>query len=322
MIIIDSIYINSYGGKILLNYFIDSLRKKKDLKSFLFFFDDRLLLDFDISGINFLKVQPNHFSRRDAYLKNIKKAKKVFCLSNIPPPLSLKCSVYIYFHNLLFLKWNTWIHFIKFLYILLYNKTTYNWIVQTNYTKKYLTKRIRLKNKNVFVLPFFKVDDIKFRVKDFNSKKLIFVYPTSNNNHKNLKNTIKAFLEVKTNSRLELYITVEGNNIKIMNKNIIYTGLLNRKELLSVYDKSHYLILPSKTESLGLPVIEAIKSGSKILVSAIPTFNEICEPTYFFNPENNLEIRNAIELACKDKNKTMPELKIRNQITDLISLVS
>lgn len=322
MIIIDSIYINSYGGKLLLICLIDSLRKKKDLKNYLFFFDERLTFDFNISEINYVKVRPNHFSRKNAYQKNVKKIKKVFCFSNVPPPLKLKCSVYIYFHNLLLIKWNTPIHFIKFLYILYFNRATYNWITQTEYTKKYLTKRIRLKNKNVFVLPFFKVDDIKFRVKDFNSKKLIFVYPTSNNNHKNLKNTIKAFLEVKTNSSLELYITVEGNNIKIMNKNIIYTGLLNRKELLSVYDKSHYLILPSKTESLGLPVIEAIKSGSKILVSAIPTFNEICEPTYFFNPENNLEIRNAIEFACKDKNKNMPELKIRNQITDLISLVS
>ena len=321
MIIIDSIYINSYGGKILLNYFIDSLRKKKDLKNFLFFFDDRLLLDFDISGINFLKVRPNHFSRRDAYLKNIKKAKKVFCLSNIPPPLSLKCSVYIYFHNLLFLKWNTWIHFIKFLYILLYNKTTYNWIVQTNYTKNLLSRRIKLKNKNILVLPFFKTDDIKFRFKDFKSEKLNFIYPTSNNKHKNLKSIVNAFLEAKTKLNLKLYVTIKGENIKKNNKEVLFTGILDRDRLLLIYDKSHFLILPSKLESFGLPIIEAIKSGSKILVSDLPTFKEICKPTYLFEPENIKEIRKAVEMACQNNNKEMPKLRVKDGINDLINLI-
>lgn len=322
MIIIDSIYINSYGGKSLLIYFIDSLRKKNSLNKYLFFFDERLILDFNISEINYVKVRSNHFSRKKAYQKRIKEIKKVFCFSNVPPPIKLNCSVYIYFHNLLLLKWDTPIQLIKFLYIFYFNRATYNWITQTEYTKNFLIKRINLIDKRALVLPFYKVDDIKFRVKNFNSNKLIFIYPTSNNYHKNLESILKAFLEVRTKSSIELYITVEGNNIKTMNKTVIFTGLLSRNELFSIYNKSHYLVLPSKKESLGLPIIEAIKSGCKILVSSIPTFHEICEPSYFFNPENNSEIKNAIEFACNEKNIEMPSLKIKNQINDLINLLT
>ena len=70
-ILIDSIYVHSFGGKELLEYFIKSLKKRKLLNNILFFFDYRLNTEENIlfNDCFFYKIKPRITSRSSAYNK-------------------------------------------------------------------------------------------------------------------------------------------------------------------------------------------------------------------------------------------------------------
>ena len=50
-------------------------------------------------------------------------------------------------------------------------------------------------------------------------------------------------------------------------------------------------------ESFGLPIIEAIDLGCKIIVSDLPFANAICKPSLVFNPIDKIEIAKTISYA-------------------------
>ena len=320
MTLIDSVYIHSFGGKSLLNYFVETIRKNDRIDEFFFFFDCRLKIDNKFSGLNFERVKPGHSSRKNAYKKHLKDVNKVFCFSNVPPPLQTGKIVYIYFHNILLLKNTSFKFILKRKYINFFSRNDYKWIVQTNYMKNELSSKLGITKNNISLYPFFKTNDIEYKKKNFSSKFLIFLYITSNLKHKNIKKLISAFKSAKTKNKIRLLITSDGQDIKTHNKEIIFIGIKNRSELIEIYSKAHYLIFPSLNESLGIPIIESIKSGLKIIISDIPTFNEICQANYLFNPKSQNEIKNSIEMASIDKNKKMPELYINDSIEDLINI--
>ena len=92
--------IEPIGGFSIFNS-LDNLSVNKS--DFHFLIDYRL----DIESIQELKmykttkVEPSHYKRKTTYLSEVDKYDKIVCLSNIPPPIKLNKTVYIYFHNLL-----------------------------------------------------------------------------------------------------------------------------------------------------------------------------------------------------------------------------
>ena len=107
-----------------------------------------------------------------------------------------------------------------------------------------------------------------------------------------------------------------------LDKNIIYLGYIKRDEILSQYLKSHFVILPSLIESFGLPIIEGIKSGSKILVSNIDSLKEICIPSISFNPTITKDIVSAFEMAGSFSYQKDSILTIKNEINNFINLIN
>lgn len=319
MILVDTIYIHSYGGKVLLEYFIESITERNFLKEFMFFFDERLEFEKNFVLPKHVTVKPSHFSRKKAYQNLKTNVDTILCLANVPPPIKLEKKVYIYFHNLLLLKKTGFNSLLRYYYLRFFNNSDYIWIVQTEYLKNMLSKSLKIKHYDILKIPFFKTMDIKISKKDFNDKNLNFICVTSNLEHKNVNNLITAFMNVKSKKNIKLFITMDGSNLTKDGIEIIFTGVINRIKLLDLYSKAHFLIFPSTHESLGLPIIEAIKSGSKVIVSKIPTFKEICKTEYFFNPHNNNEMKASIEKACSDKNESMPSLLIDDRVSDLIN---
>ena len=109
MILVDSIYINSYGGLYILKAFVKGLNNYSVRKSdFHFLIDDRIDIESikELKMYNTIKVKPNHFNRRKIYKTISKEYDTILCLSNIPPPFKVDKPVFIYFHNLLLIKSN------------------------------------------------------------------------------------------------------------------------------------------------------------------------------------------------------------------------
>lgn len=54
----------------------------------------------------------------------------------------------------------------------------------------------------------------------------------------------------------------------------IFTGYLNRKELLTAYRESSMVVMPSFDEGFGLPIVEAMEMGKPVVASRIPAHIE------------------------------------------------
>lgn len=136
---------------------------------------------------------------------------------------------------------------------------------------------------------------------------------------KNLKNLIKAYKIYKEKikkERLKLLIIGKGpleNELKNMVKkenltgDIIFTGFKQINELVYYYASAEFLILPSISETWGLPVNEAMASGLPVLVS----YRCGCAPDlvfpgingYIFNPYDVNEIAEFISKMSFNKEK-------------------
>ncbi len=210
MILIDAIYLNSFGGKTILELFI-----KKILVSnikYHFILDTRLKSNWlkRIKSNNYTLINASHTDRRYFYLKNINRFSSILCLSNIPPPTYVSIKTYIFFHNILLLNpfnhpvsfKSQIINFIKYFYIKYYNQNGYYWIVQTPYIYKLLRKNLIIDLDQVFIYPIIEEELLLPIVKKIAND---FVYVSSGvSSHKNHIRLIKAFIEAanKTDTRI------------------------------------------------------------------------------------------------------------------------
>ena len=161
--IIDSIYLNSEGGKAILFQIIEYIINNKMIEDYVFLIDNRISnkeIKLDIS--NFLLMQPSEIARKKYYKKNKNNINSITCLSNVPPPINLGVNVNIYFHNTLLLRplisplsiKNKILNLIKKLYIRYLNNANYIWIVQTEIMKKSFRAHIELILIKLLLFPF------------------------------------------------------------------------------------------------------------------------------------------------------------------------
>ena len=146
-----------------------------------------------------------------------------------------------------------------------------------------------------------------------------FIYIASADPHKNHMKLIDAWiilarnniypvlaftLDVDTSSKLieHLQFCTKKYNLKIKN-----LGWLTQSEVMSIYPEYDCLVYPSKTESFGLPLIEARTSDLDIVASELDYVRELVDPEETFNPESAVSIARAI---CRYSNLEFPNAPI------------
>lgn len=335
MILIDAIYINNGGGKILLDYLIDHL-EKTNLNIF-YLLDSRIENEkYFIKNTNNCKyIKSSLISRYKFYKKNCNKFKKIFVLGNIPPPIKTYATVYTYFHNSIYLnipkdfsfieklKYKLKISIIKFT-----SKNTNYWIVQSLTLRNQFIEKFDQSHK-INIIPFFPTL-VNTEIVDKRLKKS-FLYVSNaqaNKNHIRLINAFCKSYDVIKEGRL--IVTVNNSFpiiLEIIKKAqekgypIENLGFVNRDTLTRKYLESEYVIFPSVSESFGLGLIEGALLGCKILAADLPYSYAVCEPSAVFNPFDEESIYAIIQKAIKEE---IPEttLIIQNQINDLIKLLN
>lgn len=318
-ILIDSVYINNYGGLEILKIIIAELQNSNCKLSVLL--DARNQKNFNL--LNEINCKsffcwPSE-SKRKRFYKNSDKYDVVFCISNIPPPFIIKhAQIFIFFHNINIInnkiKFNGWMgyirNFLKSKYIHYLNRKNYHWVVQTGLMKTIMSNFLRKKN-IISVCPLYNdVDKHVIKRKIPNS----FFYPSSIVKHKNHIKLHKALVNAAKSlsdcTYINFYVTLSKNDfnnsvyntIELPNNlNIINLGILSKSRINEIYSQVKYLIYPSLSESFGLPLIEAVFFECKVIASDLPFVKEIIEPSLFFDPESILDIEKKIIFAVKNK---------------------
>ena len=87
------------------------------------------------------------------------------------------------------------------------------------------------------------------------------------------------------------------------NPNILFTGYVSDKELVSLYKNSLFFAYPSFWEGFGIPPLEAMACGCPTLVSNVTSLPEVCgDASLYVDPYSIDSIRTGMERLVKDKN--------------------
>lgn len=333
MLLLDSLYINNGGGKILLNYLVEKMEQKN--MDVFYLFDERCRNDFsDIPNNRKLYLKASLWNRHKFYLKNGKKFSRIFCFGNLAPTIKLKAKTYTYFHQSIFLNIPKEFSLKKRLLFKLKTKifkallrnTTFL-VVQNQITKNCLNEKFSFKLDNILLFPFYRNEDLKI---SNNKKPNTFIYVSSGSPHKNHIRLINAFCSFfDKNKKGELILTIPDNEKELLGivrlkieegyplNNI---GFVNRSTLVDFYHTSEYLIFPSLEESFGLGIVEAIDCECKVIGADLPYMHQVCSPSILFNPFDEKDISRAFEDAL-NKEEGMTVKKIDNKINQLIELL-
>jgi glycosyltransferase involved in cell wall biosynthesis len=332
MLLLDSLYINSGGGKILLNLIVEYLYSNSIDTHFLF--DERVRNDYDYIPIKSKTFcAPSTIRRHLFYKNNRDKFTSVLVFNNIPPTVKLNCPVYTYFHNILYLNVNLFDNFTLFLkskVIRFYIKNTDKWVVQSSFVKNHLCNSWGIKSHDVLILPIFDDTNIKdeyFLKKDKKSK-INYLYVSDGHVHKNHIRLFEAFEKYHSlnNNNCTLVVTISSLHFKLKNRisklilsgvPIIDIGFVPENELIEYYFNADVIIFPSLHESFGLGLIEATKFNLPVMASNLPYVFEVVEPNITFDPFSSQDIYLAF-VKSKEIIGYKSKITTKNKIIQLI----
>jgi glycosyltransferase involved in cell wall biosynthesis len=160
---------------------------------------------------------------------------------------------------------------------------------------------------DVSVLPFApSVDSFAPKKISASVQKYDFVYVASGEAHKNHNNLLEAWrLLADAGFKPSLALTINPQSFTFLlaeitrytqeyGLNIVNLNQMTAIEITNLYQSSSALIFPSKTESLGLPLIEATQLGLPVIASELDYVRDVIEPVETFDPNSPISIARAV----------------------------
>ncbi len=149
--------------------------------------------------------------------------------------------------------------------------------------------------------------------KEMNVRPPYFLYVGRHDPYKNILGLVQAYADTlkeepnpiplvvtgKLDARYpEAYQFCEQN--KLLEK-VVFTGYVSDSNLLALYQYAHALILVSKYEGFGLPVLEAMASGTPVICSKSASLPEVAgEAAVLVEAESKQEIARALCLLIQN----------------------
>lgn len=333
MIIFDASRINTGGGKVLLEYFIERNKKRDNI---LYLLDNRLDSSFvKNNNCNYLIKGKDNFLFSKIKLILNKKQSRYFSFINIPSILLALFQVeqIVYIHNTYIFKNKSMkfrvLRFLIRLSCFLNKKITF--YVQTQTVKNNFLNTFKFMN--VKLMPFYDSEKLKKYQKMHSIEKPIydFIYVGLPSGHKNHEILIDSLKFIPKNIIFKIAMTIPKYEDRLLDKikdhnltshiTIINLGLLPYDKAMESLAKSKCLIFPSLLETYGLPLIEAQIVGLDILASKLPYVDDVIDPTDTFNPLDKIDIKDCVIRYILNKNNKKPQLKSINKIKDIENIL-
>ncbi|MFT5214728.1 MAG: glycosyltransferase involved in cell wall biosynthesis [Patiriisocius sp.] len=130
--------------------------------------------------------------------------------------------------------------------------------------------------------------------------KIVFCFVGLLNTHKGVDKILEAFIQIDNYKKIDtLHFVGNGVNKIIFEKlsrnikfNVVFHGFLPKNEIKMIYEKSHFILLPSKSEGFPKVIGEAMNYGCIPIVSDISCIGEYIKDNtngYLLNP-NTIEV--------------------------------
>lgn len=334
-LLIDAIYINNSGGKILLDYLIQELEKSE--KKVFYLLDKRVektVPYLSETKNNVIFLEASLINRHKFYTSNKNKFTSVLCFGDLPPSIKLNAKVFTYFHQQLYIKVpadtpivHKIMFFLKRTVLRMLFKNSDFWILQTEVIKNNFKNKFKVNDNKLLLLPYYPPMIIPTEVEKVKSTYVYISNAPPHKNHIRLINAFCSFFDQHQEGNLILTVDDNFNDLlnfikekQVQNYPIINIGFVAREELGKIYQSAEYVVYPSLAESFGLGIIEAIDCGCKIIGADLPYMYAVCEPSITFDPLDENSITKALSLSL-EKNINPSLSKVENQMEELLSVM-
>jgi glycosyltransferase involved in cell wall biosynthesis len=182
-------------------------------------------------------------------------------------------------------------------------------IVQTQWMKNAIVSKYDYKGHVQVIRPSVSSNSaterlvpLNLHLNDDDNGYLKFIYPTSVDKYKNTRRLIQAVERYNQVSaqKVILFLTLEGQSTELVK----YIGKIPYESMYWVYRQMDALIFPSLTETLGLPLQEALDNDLHVLAADLPYAREVCGlHADYFNPRSVEDIADGIGKYVRKKNK-------------------
>ena len=219
--------------------------------------------------------------------------------------------------------------YLKYLVVKRFNRNTDYYIVQTPHMVAELVASGLKDAAHCLSIPFYDVEKYNGGHTPFNERiKDSFVFISNPSPQKNYPVLLDAWehLLAQDNKPL-LHVTIDDtapqliarvNELNARGARIINHAYLDPREL---YFTCPYLIFPSVIESFGLPLIEAVDSGMKVLASDLPYVHDVIVPSLTFDPGSKIAIADAVVKAMST-DLPFPRVVTRDDVDKLVDLLA
>ena len=172
-----------------------------------------------------------------------------------------------------------------------------------------------------------------------------FLYPATALAHKNHWGLLQAALKLAL-EKVAFQVTMTGSRIdaiggnepldnatvekarqfyiehrEVLETTVFFRGARESDELTRLYREAHRVILPTQYEGFGLPLLEAISHGTRVLCSSIPQFREQVDRydlhawVDFFDPEIPDSMASAMKESLLDQNGSLPTAEVEKKLS-------
>lgn len=302
MIVIEASHINSGGSFTLLKFLLNEFERRKYIAVVYVKYDH---IYEDLMARSFYYIELRKTSSIRTIFRYMQRNDNVLFFCSLPPFVHCRNS-YVYFHSeyysykpvfnvddkSFFEKIKSYIYYY---WIKAFKYNVQNFFCQTSLVRNNLRRTYCL---NPLILPFYSLPIVENHSL---AKEYDFFYPAIGTIHKNHILLLEAFEELLAHGKkATLAVTISEQYESLLHRvdrvnakypnSIINLGYCDEKQLDISYRKSKALIFPSTMESLGLPLIEALAYGLKVMSSDLEYSYKVISNPIVFNPNNSSDI--------------------------------
>lgn len=155
----------------------------------------------------------------------------------------------------------------------------------------------------------------------YNITRPFLLYPANNWKHKNHKTLLEALSVLKKNGKLTFQTVFTGTVYPVSYdilkeadrlglERVLHIGYVELLELKALYRKADIMVFPSLLEGFGMPILEAMASGTPVIASDAASIPEVAgEAAMLVNPSSPDLWADAIDKLMND---SVLRQKLRN----------
>ncbi len=135
------------------------------------------------------------------------------------------------------------------------------------------------------ILPRPETDSPKLKSLRSDSERGVLLYVGNSAPYKNLSVVAEGLRRMPESKRPKWYATLPAGHPLCLQGDVIGLGTLDGAELFEAYRHARVLVMPSLIETVGLPMLEAMRMGTPVLAADRPYARAVCEDAAtLFNP--------------------------------------